>query len=221
MPPSDPDGALADVLDGLRGWRPPPEELPSFEGAVDPHRSRDGLLLFASDPCGGPWIRIPAEAVASIRQLGEARCGALVLPRVRLELDPEAPAAFTVADALRAATLDGGQEGGGALLQDEEDETASHHVSLELRPAGKLYRTRLQVEGHEVRSMEWDSERKVYTAEIPGLMVEDALDVHLQAWGNDGASLTLSVEVDGRVLEPPLEANITRGPGEARTSYRL
>lgn len=217
--------SLSNFLSELREWKPSADELPILEGALDPHRSDEGILLFAVRPCRGSWIRIPAGVVAGVRQVGEARCGAAAYPRVELQLDREAPAALTVVDAVRAATAAAGAGPGigddGELLDDGTGDGASHDVRMELHPEGKLYRTRLEVEGHRVRNMDWDGERGVYVAEIQGLTVEDALDVHLQGWGNEGASLTLSVEVDGRRLEPELEARVTDRPGEARRSYRL
>ncbi len=217
--------SLAAFLAELRSWSPQADELPLLEGALDPHRSDERVLLFAVDPCRGAWIRIPAGAVAGVRQTGEVRCGAAVYPGVEVRLDEDAPATLPVVDAARLAAIAAGagpgSEDDGELLAGGDEGTASRDVHLELRPEGKLYRTRIDVEGRRVRNMEWDGERGVYVAEIQGLAVEDALDVQLQGWGNEGATLTLSLEVDGEPLTPEMEATVTDRPGEARRSYRL
>ena len=217
--------SVADLLAALPTWTPEEESPPLLEGAVDRHRSGEDHLFFAVDPCRGPWFRVPASAVAAVRLAGDLRCGPVVHPRVQLELDPGAEATPTVLDAVRAGVRGAGSRGGGEagarLGGGPADESASHDVRVEVRPEGKLYRIRLQLEGHEVKRVDWDADRKVYVADIPGLPVEDALDVVLQAWGNKGATLTLSVEVDGRALKPEMEATVTDRPGEARRSYRL
>ena len=218
--------SFTDFLGQLRERAGRPEEGSLvFEGALDPFRSDEALLFFATDPCRGPWLRIPVGAVADLRHTGETRCGPLGFPRVRVELDPEDSSTPPVVDGIAAGLRVGLPAGRGASPgaggMSEADDGASHDVTAEIHPEGRIYRIRLQVEGHEVQGVAWDGERKLYVARIPGLVVEDALDVYLQAWGNDGASLTLTVEVDGRTLDPPLEAKVTQRPGEARRSYRL
>ena len=218
--------SLADLLETLRA-RPPADEPPAVvEGALDPHRSDQRHLLFTTRPPGGPWIRVPAGAVASAHLLEDVRSGPVAWPRVRLTLDPSDPATPTVVDAVRAssrpAAATGWPGGSGARLGGgEDDDGASHDVSVEMTPTGRLYRIKLEVEGHDVRDVSWDGERKVYVASIPGLPVEDALDVSLAAWGSEGAALSCVLEIDGRRLDPPLEVRVSEGPGEARRSYRL
>jgi hypothetical protein len=220
IPMPDP---VTDFLAALGKWVPEDEPLPLLEGAVDPHRSDEKFLLFALDPCRGPWTRIPTEAVAAVRLIGDEGCGPAVFPRVQVELDGSAPAALTVVDAVRAASRTPASPAGAAqtLGGEPAEGTASHDVHVEVRPEGKLYRIRLQLEGHDVRRMDWDPKRKVYVADVQGLPVEDALEVVLQGWGNRDAKLSLSVEVDGRVLTPGMEATITDRPAEARRSYPL
>jgi hypothetical protein len=217
--------SVSDFLAVLVEWEAEEEDLPLLEGAVDPHRSDESHVLFALDPCRGPWTRIPAEAISAIRIVAERRCGPAAFPTVQVTLSPEAPSALTVIDAVRAGLVASGParaaDGTGLLGGEPAEGSSTHDVRVEVRPDGKLYRIRLHLEGHEVRHVDWDHERKVYVAEIQGLPVEDSLDVVLQAWGNQGATLTLSVEVDGRAMKPTLQATVTDRPGEARRSYSL